>query len=154
MIYFPYLYKLVTGGTFLLGLFFAFRGVFLLKEYGAMRTMMSSQTSIIPPLVNIFVGLALLYWKVMLDAFLITIFGSTSLDQKPLGTTEIEEELALIIRLFGFIAFVRGWILLSRAASHGAQPGTLTKSLMYMFSGIFLINIYGTWTILQSLLPF
>jgi intracellular multiplication protein IcmC len=149
-VYFPYLYRLATGFTFILGLAFALRGLFLLKEYGAMRTMMSSQTHIGPPLVNMGIGLALLYWKVVLDAFLITMYGTSTLESAPLGFSELEIKLSILLRLFGFIAFVRGWVLLARAASHAAQPGSISKGVMYIISGVMLVNIFATWNLLYS----
>lgn len=149
-IYFSALYRIATGFTFILGLIFALRGLFLLKEYGAAKTMMSSQTNIGPPLVNIFVGLVLLYWKAILDAFLITIYGSATLTSAPTDFSDLEVKLAILLRLFGFIAFVRGWVLLSRSASHSAQPGSISKAIMYIVSGVLLVNIFATWNLLYS----
>ena len=49
--------------------------------------------------------------------------------------------IVMYIQLVGFIAFVRGWFILSSAASPGgAQQGAFSKGLTHIIGGIIAIN--------------
>src|SRR5579862_149602 len=58
---FPNIYHLVTATAYIMGIAFIFRGVYQLKVYGDLRTMMSVQTNFKATMMVFFAGAALLY---------------------------------------------------------------------------------------------
>ncbi|MEC8977583.1 MAG: type IV secretion protein IcmC, partial [Pseudomonadota bacterium] len=46
-----------------------------------------------------------------------------------------------VIQIIGLIAFLRGWVQISRATNAGNQPGVVSKALTYIIAGIMAINI-------------
>lgn len=154
----PDLWRLVTGGSFLIGLFFALRSIYLFKEYGESRAMGGGGADIRRPLINLFIAAGLLYWPSLVNASLETLFKTNVLYSYHLeGSSEqfnkMVQILGNIVQFIGFIAFIRGWVLLSRIAQQGgAQPGGIGKAICHMIGGILALNIFATWKILQSFL--
>jgi len=154
----PALNSLVTGGSVLLGAVFMVRGIYKLKHFAEMRTMMSSQNSLMEPVVLLMVGAILLYWPSMLSASLETIFSTTSpLAYQASGYGEnydvVIQTCGNMIKLIGFIAFIRGWLLIAKYNHQGAQGGSnLTKGIWHVVGGTCAINIYETWQIVKSTL--
>lgn len=155
----PYLWRFVTGATFLAGFFFAFRAIYLFKEYGELRTMMATSTDIRKPLISMLVAVGLLYWPTLYKAMTISVFNnpvvySYHIDTATANFNKMVNILGHIIQFIGFIAFIRGWILLTHIAQPGTQPGTVGKALCHIAGGILAINIFGTWSIIASTLGF
>ena len=57
-----------------------------------------------------------------------------------------------IIQIIGFIAFVRGWVLLARIGQQGSRPGELGKAIMHMIGGLLAANMFGTWKLITGFL--
>lgn len=53
------------------------------------------------------------------------------------------------IRLLGYIAFIRGWIIINDYAQ-GKQQASLAKGLTHLIGGVFAINISATAAILAN----
>ena len=156
--------RLITGGSYVLGIVFAFKAISTLKEYGEQRTMMSSSKNMKEPLIYFVVASVLLYFPSALDVALMTTFGSsTILQYAPIesnnqtinvlfgaGST-VGKPLTLIIQTVGLAAFVRGWLLIARGASGGGQQqGGMGKGLVHVLGGIMAINIVQTVTIINN----
>lgn len=157
--------KLITGTAYVIGLMFALKAIWSLKKYGESRTMMSSDTNIKEPIMYFIVSAMLIYFPTGLDIMLQTTFGSTNILQyAPIssGTPGIStlfgsssmvgRALQIIIQTVGLVAFVRGWVLIARTASHGQPPGGTGKGLMHVFGGILAINIIATLEIISKTL--
>ncbi len=153
--------KMVTGSAYVLGLVFAFKALYSLKVYGEARTMMSSNASMKEPLMYLFVAAIFLISPQAVSVFLTSTFGSGNImeygptnGESPLfgSATELAKPLVMIIQTIGYIAFVRGWILVARASAHGQQPGSTGKGLMHVFGGILAINIVSTIQIVNNTL--
>lgn len=155
--------RLVTGTAYLIGIAFAFKAIYSLKVYGEARTMMSSNTSIKEPIIYLVVAAILIYFPTALQVMLNTTFGSSSILQYApvdsqnqaldtlFGTgSAVGQSLSIIIQVIGVIAFVRGWVLIARGASHGQPPGGTGKGLMHVFGGILAMNIIGTLEMINN----
>lgn len=57
--------------------------------------------------------------------------------------------IVTFIRLLGYIAFVRGWIIINDYAQ-GKQQASLAKGLTHLIGGVFAINITATAGILAN----
>jgi intracellular multiplication protein IcmC len=148
--------KLITGAAYLMGIGFAFKAIYALKAYGESRAMMSSSGSLKEPLIYLFVAAMFIYFPTGLDLMLATTFGETGL--LAYQTTDnntydaLASSLTLIIQVIGLVAFVRGWVLIARAASQGQQPGGTGKGLVHVFGGILAMNIIATLKIIHNTL--
>ena len=138
-----------------LGLFLFLSGVFALKRYGEMRTMMSQQMTIAKPLFKMFAGIGLLCLPTMIATVMQAMWGTYD----PLSYTGYGNDYDILIppvivfvRLIGVGAFIRGWVLLSRCGGgEGGQPGITGKAILHIVGGILCIHIIGTYNLLISL---
>ena len=158
--------RLTTGAAYLLGLTFALKAIHGLKVYGEGRTMMSSSTNIKEPLVYFIVAGVLIFFPTGMGMVLNTTFGSSSIlayssiasgnnwltDIFGAGQSDVAKSLVIIIHVIGIFAFIRGWVLIARAASHGQPPGGTGKGLMHIFGGILAVNIVGTIHVINNTL--
>ena len=156
--------KLITGTAYLLGLLFIFKALYSLRMHAESKSQ-SQQGGMKEPVVYIFVGAMLLYFPTAFDVILYTMFGSSEvLAYAPVGTgspilstlfgqnSMFGYALALTVQVIGGIAFVRGWILISRSASQGQPPGAMGQGLMHVLGGVLAMNIIGTLQVIQNTL--
>ncbi|HHF0525646.1 TPA: type IV secretion protein IcmC [Legionella anisa] len=157
--------RLITGGAYLIGCAFLFKGVYCLKQYGEQRTMQSSSTNAKEPITYLLVGTMLIYFPTTFATFMQSTFGyqnilqyapvnsgNSTLDTLFGSGSVVGRPLTIIIQVIGLIAFVRGWVLIARAASSGGQPGATGKGLMHVFGGILAVNIVGTLEMINNTL--
>jgi hypothetical protein len=142
----PQLMQLITALAYVMGMYFIFKGVMGLREFGESRTMMTSHHSLKGPLILIGVGTALMYLPSSVQAGLTTFWS----DPNPYGyIQETEDQWAtlyqdcfLIIQFLGTIAFIRGLIILTHLAGQGGQPGSFGKGMTHIIAGALCINLY------------
>lgn len=157
--------KLITASAYVMGIAFGVKALQTLKVYGESRTMMSSHGSLKEPLIYFLVSAVFLFVPTGLNVVLSTTFGSSNILQyAPINSqnsaiytlfgpgSTVGWSLTKIIQVIGLIAFIRGWILIARAAGQGQQPGGTGKGLMHVFGGILAINIVQTLTIINNTL--
>ena len=154
---------LTAAIAYLSGIGLIFKGLAMFRSFG--RQSMSEQPEIAGPLVYIIVGAILIYLPTNIDVNLVTIFGTTELGAASellsytpdLGGQNLMDFLNVIVsylQLLGLIAFVRGWLILSKMGQRGEQPGSFTKGLMHIIGGILLINLVGTIQVLANTFGF
>lgn len=155
--------RLITGGAYVVGIFFAIKALTCLKEMGETKSSMSaSHKGIKEPLIYLLVAVVFIYFPSAIDVSMMTTFGSTNILQyAPVDSSNnainslfgsgssVGKPLTLIIQTIGLAAFIRGWLLISRAASGGQQGGT-GKGLVHVFGGIAAINIVQTINIINN----
>jgi intracellular multiplication protein IcmC len=151
----PSLISLTTALSYIMGFVMIMRSVYRFKEYGDLRTMMSSQTSIWPPIMIMVVGGLLLFLPSTIDVGLATLFGSSSIMQYQdtsggMDTAAMTSALILIMEFIGIIAVMRGVMMMQNVGQQGAQPGQLTKGVTFIIGGVMSINTYGTWKVLSN----
>lgn len=147
----PDLLAMFSAITYVIGFLLVLKGIYKLKEYGEMRTSMSSQTNLWPPLITITIGTLLIFFISTYQVGLQTLFSYTS----PLAYTEGSDSaedlipaVVSIMQVVGVIAFIRGMLLLNNAGHPGAQQGGIGKGLAFIIGGLLAINIYGTFEML------
>jgi len=152
----PSIYKLATGFTFFAGIGFAFRSVMLFAEYGKARTLMAHNADIKRPLICMMLAIVLLYWQGVLHDIMMTVLSSDQwVTSYNFGISDNYQKLinyaGNIFQLIGYIGFVRGWILLARIGQQGAQPGAFAKAISHIVGGLFAVNIFTMFKVLNSL---
>lgn len=154
---FPNIGKLVTAAAYVLGFLFALRAIYYLKLYGELRTMMASSANLRAPLTYLLVAGAFLFLPSTIEVMLQTIYQSTEIT--PLSyaeeTTSLEYGAAMtavyaLIQLVGYIAFIRGWLIIANTAQHSGSRDTVGKGLTHIVGGILAINIIGTRDIIWN----
>jgi intracellular multiplication protein IcmC len=149
------LMETVGAVGWMLGLGLIVMGVFKLKAYGQMRTMMSSNVNLAGPLMLLLTGTVLLYLPTFTRVSLYSVWGSSSPFNPPPGESDrwlaYFQPISHLMTLIGYIAFIRGWILLSKVGREGGhQQGIVSKGLMHILGGLLSINFMGTINILKN----
>lgn len=159
---FDMLVQLIVAVSYVTGLSLVVRGVLMYKVF-AVQTMASAHKGeFAGPLVFIVVGAILIYFPSTLNTSLNTLF--VGVDQNSLSTasqmigyqslqndqqwTQIADVVVKYVKLVGLIAFVRGWVILSKMGHSGSQPGSVAKGIIHIVGGVLLINIVDTFRIL------
>lgn len=144
----------------LLGLGLFIGGMFQLKRYGEMRTMMSSQMSVAGPFMMVLSGVALLCSPLFIGTLLVSFWGSSGITDLPYdgdtsnGWAQYIPAVLMVVRLVGIYAFMRGFVMAARTGSGHAQPGTIGKVLSMICAGILCVHIMGTIQLLESIFGF
>ncbi len=153
----PALWRVITSGTFLVGLFFALKSIYLFKEYGETRVMMSSNTDVRKPIGYLLISIVLMYSPFVAGQLLFSIFHENQVSPitylsgiSGVDFTTTFRVMGNIIELIGFIAFVRGWIIIVHTTQQQSQPGSFSKGLIHIIAGIFAINVWGTYKVLAQ----
>ncbi len=140
----PALMYFTTALAYVLGFWFIFHGLLLLKKFGMQRTQMSGDASLAGPLLSIFVGAALIYLPSTVRSGMSTFWTEPNpyqydMGDKPEWQTFIEA-CYLIIQLVGVIAFIRGLIMLTKLGQ-GGQQASAGKAAAHIIGGIFCIDM-------------
>ncbi len=152
----PALIQFLTAFVYLAGVYFLYRAVSELKQYGEIRSMMSVQHSLKAPFIYFFVGCLFIFYPSTIDFSLTTIYSGTHIldyandNNLPAGGNLAVKSIGVILRLIGYISFFRGWIILTRLAGQSAPPGTFWKGINHIIGGIMLVNVFQTWSILKA----
>ena len=140
----------------LMGLSLFMTGIFKLKRYGEMRTMMSHQMTIAAPLLMLVGGVMLMSLPSMLHTVLLNFWSSNNPTAYTGGGTSQWEQIIppiiVFVRIIGVCAFMRGIVLFSRAGGEQAQHGTMSRALLHLLGGTLCVNIVGTLGLLKVIL--
>lgn len=153
----PSILEMFTAGAYILGFLLVLKGVYKLREYGEMRTSMSSQTNLWAAIITLVMGTMLIFFVSSYKMGLATLFGPSwqntlAYPSDSSNTDALVSAVVLIMQVIGVIAFIRGILLLNSAGGHSAQPGSIGKGLTFIVGGLLAINIYGTWEMLVNTL--
>jgi intracellular multiplication protein IcmC len=156
--------KLITGAAYLMGIMFAFKALLSLKQHGENK-MSSQNAGFKEPLLYMLVAAVFLYFPTALSVMMDTTFGYTNIlaysslqtNNPTLNTlfgsgSPAGRALSTIIQTIGLIAFIRGWIMITRSSTQGQQPGGMSKGIMHVVGGVLAMNIVGTLQVLNDTL--
>lgn len=152
----PAVLRMIVAISYVMGAWFVYSGFYTLKLYGDARTMMSNNASFGPPLFRVLLGASLLFMPRMIKIFIYSIWGAGyqpldyPTDWASSDGQEVIKAAIAVVRIMGYIAFVRGFSMLGKATRQGAQPGMYGKGIMHVVGGILCINIVGTITIIRN----
>lgn len=153
---FPNIYRLITALSYLMGIAFIFRGIYQLKVYGDLRTMMSVQTNFKATMMVFFAGTALLYAPTAFKSMLLSTFATTTvadpmsyMPANSLSTLLASKAVLRFIQLIGTISFIKGWVSLTHVSNPNGRS-TMGKAVTHIVAGLLAINIEGTKEMLQA----
>ena len=153
---FPNIYRLITALAYLMGIAFIFRGVYQLKVYGDLRTMMSVQTNFKATMMVFFAGTALLYAPTAFKSMMLSTFATTDvldpMSYAPahnLSTLLASRAVLLFVQLIGTISFIKGWVSLTHVSNPNGRS-SMGKAVTHIVAGLLAINIEGTKQMLEA----
>ncbi len=159
---YPQLWQLLTGISYLLGVAFIVKSLFMMKHYNDTRTnAMAQQGTFKAPLVTMIIGAALLFWPSTLATLMQTGFGYDQAQDiaymsyiPGVDSTSLQAVLGFI-QIVGFIAFIRGWVELMNHHSHQQGGGQGSgKAWTHIIGGILAVNIVGTQELIWNTFGF
>jgi intracellular multiplication protein IcmC len=157
----PHVVRLIVAIAYVMGLWMIYTSLYTLKIYGDLRTMMSSQAGLSGPLIKLVLGVFLLLMPGIVKVGIYSLWGTGySILDYPEPITiwsswqPVINGVLDVVRVFGYIAFLRGFVMLGRATRQGAPQGLNGKGLIHIVGGILAINIIGTVEIIRHTFGF
>lgn len=152
--------QFLTALAYVVGIYLTVSAVFKFKKFGHRTAFMHVEAGMFGPIMQFFIGVALLYTPTFIGVLNATVFGDSSIDDvmaytssgsSPDWATAIEP-MYQTIQVIGLIAFIRGWLILSKSVQKdgGNQPGQTTKGIIHIIGGVMAINITRTITIVTA----
>ncbi len=152
--------QFLTALAYVVGIYLTVSAVFKFKKCGHRTAFMHVEAGMFGPIMQFFIGVALLYTPTFIGVLNATVFGDSSIDDvmaytssgsSPDWATAIEP-MYQTIQVIGLIAFIRGWLILSKSVQKdgGNQPGQTTKGIIHIIGGVMAINITRTITIVTA----
>lgn len=150
--------QFITALFYIVGLSLAFSAVLRLKKFGQRTSFMHVEAGLLGPVSQLLIGVALVYSPTLLKTINMTFWQtpnfenilSWQLSMPNSQYLDIIKPIVGIIQLVGAIAFLRGWIILSKASNQGAQPGSITKGVIHIIGGVLALNITRTISIVMN----
>ena len=144
--------RLVFAVAYITGIWFIYSAVHSLRAYGEVRTMMPSNAEMSGPLVKLFIGAMLLFLPTMLDVSAYTLWGAQSGGWEPTGGKyeDVLRAVMGLVQIVGYIAFVRGLVMMAKSAQKGAQPGMFGKGMTHLIGGLLAVNIKLTLGVIRA----
>lgn len=119
---------------------------------------------LLTPFMYLFAGVALWNFASGVNAFLETVYGSSTSVQSllsysgsklPEQTAKMSKLLIMCIRLIGYAAFIKGWLIFKRIGDgNNGSDEALSKAMIHLFFGVAAINIVETVNIVSSSIGF
>lgn len=141
---------MLSALSILIGIFMVIRGLVKGSTFG--QNAKSSVPSIVA---NIVIGTVLYTVGTSLDSIMATVFGDSGVWNSSVVTSAIAYDFGgdtqpfqqavyaalTFFQLVGFIAFIRGWIII-RDAVEGNGQKTVAQGLTHIIGGVLAVNIY------------
>ena len=133
--------------SYVIGVGMCVVAIMKLKKYGTKTAFMHVEMTLLGPFLQFFIGIGLFYLPTFMSSLNTTIWQQADSASVTLGyETDVNmgayiNPILGVIQIIGLIAFLRGWVQISRATNAGNQPGVVSKALTYIIAGIMAINI-------------
>jgi len=159
------LQQLVVACSYLIGVGLIVKGIMKFKSFGHGMNQQTPPGEAFAPLLSIIVGSILIYIPSILNTSLTTVFGTptpgsassllsySSAISSNAQWSRLGEIMINYFQLVGLVAFIRGWLILSKISNQSGQE-TVGKALTHIIGGIMLINLVGTIQMLAATFGF
>ena len=156
----PALIRFIVIFAYISGFGFLMMAIIKFKRCAQGISMASTHEGVSGPLILLVVAAGLLYFAGFVEMGSQTIFGQDSLIAYQNSSLEgsmatfgnMIGSIILILRLVGYIAFIKGLYILSKLGGGQAQQGTLSKAIVHLVGGILAVNVEATYIILFNTL--
>lgn len=162
------LQRMIGAISFVIGIALVYRGIAMYRGLANQTYGSAQRGEVAGPMVFLVVGAVLIYLPTALDTSISTLFAGTTRENllpaesligyKSVSNVEHWEEISKVLvqymKLIGLIAFIRGWVILSKMGHQGAQPGSIGKGITHIVAGVMLMNIVGSYNIIAQTFGF
>lgn len=153
----PSLIRLLIAISYITGIIFMIMSVMKLKHIGERAGYYSQHGGLVGALIYAVVGSMLVYFPTMVHVSTNTLMSdggdfayAYDFNATDFGYPGLVLTVVAIIRLVGYIAFFRGWLLLVKVGNGQQHQGSMSKGIVHMIGGILAVNIITTWEILRA----
>ena len=147
--------------SYVLGILMLLRGIIMFKTLAVPLTQMSRPGEMMGPLVYVLVGAILIWIPSSTGSLSMSLFAGNEFEtlsslngSQPAAMTllaqatagiqsqwaQLVDTIVLYVQLIGFIAFLRGWIIIAAAGQSSSQPGQMSKGIIHVIGGLLAIN--------------
>lgn len=151
----PILNQLAFATAYVVGFWFIISAIMELKQIGQSSTM-QSQGALGKPIVKLICGVLLMYFPSTVSVGIASLWkDSQILTWTPTSSDPFAPAKAgaiALVQVVGYVAFIRGLIMLAHSSDQGSQQGGVGKALMHIIGGVFAINIVATINLVQQTL--
>lgn len=150
---YPAIVRMIVGLAFLIGIMLMVSAVHKLRAYGEVRTMMPSNAEFSGPMIQFLIGTFLIFFPTIVNVSIYSLWGTSSIlawTPTSVNWASVEKAALGLIRILGYIAVLRGLLMMSKAAQKGSPPGMLGKGMIHLIGGILAINIEGTISVILA----
>ncbi len=151
------IWQMLTAVAYLTGFSMTCSAIYRLKKFGERTAFMHNSKGLLAPSALFIVGVFLMWSPSFIDIMVFSLFGSDvqstlSWENSTSGIDWAEAIAPMIqtIQVIGFIAFIRGWMLVTRSTAEQSQPGSVSKGSIHVVGGVMAINITGTMDVLSN----
>ncbi|MBT4884975.1 MAG: hypothetical protein HON55_02360 [Legionellales bacterium] len=151
------IWQMLTAVAYLTGFSMTCSAIYRLKKFGERTAFMHNSKGLLAPSALFIIGVFLMWSPKFIDIMVFSLFGGSvqstlSWENNSSGIDWAEAIAPMIetIQVIGFIAFIRGWILVTRCTGEQSQPGSVSKGLIHVIGGTLAINITGTMDVLSN----
>ena len=152
---FPPLMYMVSAMAYLFGFGIILKAVWSLKQYG-MGVSMTAQNDLRPVILQLAVGVLLIFLPSTLKSVLATVYGTdaiTGYTKLPNTSWQVASDtLIVFVEFIGLVAVVRGLLHLHRASGGQGQQNLFSKGIIHLIGGALSLNIVQAKDILYSTL--
>lgn len=155
----PNVIRFIAACAYVTGFWFIYSAVQQLRIYGNARTMMPTHIAFTEPLLRFAIGIMMIYLPTIIKVLTYSLWatgGDFTYTPAAAGSfwQQIIDSCIQIVRVVGYISFVRGLIVMSRASRQGVPPGMVGKGMMHIIGGILAINIDSTVLLIEKTFGF
>ncbi|MEE2769814.1 MAG: hypothetical protein VX835_01880 [Pseudomonadota bacterium] len=152
--------QFLTALAYVMGIYLTVSAVFKFKKFGHRTAFMHVEAGMFGPIMQFFIGVAMLYMPTFIGVLNATVFGDSAIDDVMAYTSSGSSPdwanaispMYQAIQIIGMIAFLRGWLILSKSVQKdgGNQPGQITKGVIHIIGGVLAMNITRSIEILTA----
>ncbi len=149
-----YLSEITQGIAVFLGITLMISCIFKLKKMAEQKGG-GQGGGMMAPMMMFFSASVLLALPTLISTTLVTFWGTASPLSYNTGTNGLDqmmEPILAFVRLLGVVAFIRGWLMLSKHTGEQSQPGQMSKSLMHIVGGVLCMHVVGSSYLVLNLM--
>jgi len=153
----PFMY-LITAAAYLCGIWLMALAVAQFKKVADYRSMMYHPVEFKGPIMQLVVGISLIYLPTIFKAVTHTAWGTLDImryDDPPYDSNEFDDVIAVcfnVLKLIGVFGFLRGLFILSKVGAGNTQQGGVAKALIHMGGGVVAYHLYAFLVLVEATL--
>ena len=151
-------WQMLIATCYLVGFSLTLVAIYKLKKFGERTAFMHNSKGLIAPSASFVIGVFLMWAPTFLPIMNATFFGYSQIQStlswesshSGIDWADALSPMIETIQVIGLIAFLRGWLLITKVTAEQPQPGAVSKGTIHVVGGVLAINITGTMDVLSN----